>query len=73
MFALPAATPVTVPLDTVALVLSLDAHVTTASAGTVVAVKLTVDPAATVAVVLSSVTLGVVGSVTVAINRLLGL
>ena len=36
--ALPAATPVTVPLETVATVASLVVHVTTASAGTVVAV-----------------------------------
>ena len=56
----PAATPVTVPDDTVALVVSDDFHVTVDPAGVTVAVNVVVASAATVAVDLSNVIVGTV-------------
>lgn len=58
MFVVPAASAETTPSLTVATFSSPDAHVTSASAGTVVAVSVSVPPAMIVLSVLSRVTLG---------------
>ena len=64
MVAVPAATPVTTPSSTLATAVSSEDHDTVSPSGTVVAVSVTVEFAATVSVSLLSVTLGGVVTVT---------